>query len=245
MGVVPLEHIEFDTNMKNISFTTEEKAAMFDQIAKHYYDTNFGQMSKADMELLMFHYYLEKLISTNKSSDGTIEYSKCSDYIISKELGITQQRVRNLKIKKQLVYPTAFDWKNTLKELLKNARYDSTTKVIKMNIPDPNLFIEIQNFFEEKGQYIEKQLNNKILQIRAEYFFQLAFEVQDDKTQEEVIKITKNKLKEANQEYDFDDRKLGDILLQNAIDITTILANINSISSANPILKILFDLITK
>lgn len=86
--------------MEHINFTTEEKAEMFDEIAAHFYNANFGQMSKSNMELLMFSFYMNKLIQNNKFEDGTIDYQKCSDYRISKELGITQQRVQNLKIKK-------------------------------------------------------------------------------------------------------------------------------------------------
>lgn len=42
-----------------------------------------------------------------------------------------------------------------------------------ISIPDPNLFYEIQNFLEEQGAYIDKQLNSKLLVIREEYFADL------------------------------------------------------------------------
>ena len=82
-----------------VTFEPDEKIQLFDEIADCFYKANFGQISKADMELMMFRFYIEKMISSNMTEDGTIDYKKCSDYKISKDLGITQQRVRNLKFK--------------------------------------------------------------------------------------------------------------------------------------------------
>ncbi len=85
-------------------------------------------MSKADIELMMFHFYIEKMVTDFKDENGILDYKKCSDYKISKDLGITQQRVRNLKVKNQLVYPIEYDWKAALSQLIKNVRYDKDTK---------------------------------------------------------------------------------------------------------------------
>ncbi|MCC8126351.1 MAG: hypothetical protein LIO92_02995 [Clostridiales bacterium] len=113
-------------------FTEEDKIKFFDEIAEHFYERNFGTFAKADMELLMFRFYPEKLTDANMREDGTIDYSKCSDYNISKELGITQQRVRNLKVKKQLVYPTDVEWEKSLANLTKNARYLTGQSVVEV-----------------------------------------------------------------------------------------------------------------
>ena len=139
--------------MKNFDFTPDEKITLIDEVASHFYESNFGQMSKSDIELLMFRFYIEKLIRMNQNADGTIDYRKCSDYRISQELGITQQRVRNLKIKNQLKNPIEYDWKVALAKLTNNARYDKGTGKITMNIPDPNLYLEIQNFIEEQTDH--------------------------------------------------------------------------------------------
>ena len=99
--------------MKYVTFKDEDKIKFFDEIASRFYEANFGQFSKADFELLMFKFYIQKMISDNKNGDNTIDYSLCSDYKISKDLGITQQRVRNLKVKNQLVNPIEFEWERT------------------------------------------------------------------------------------------------------------------------------------
>ena len=44
------------------SLPVKEKADLFDKIAEMYYDSNFGQSSKSQIELLMFSVYLDKMI---------------------------------------------------------------------------------------------------------------------------------------------------------------------------------------
>ena len=110
--------------MKYIEFTNKEKVEMFDEIAKKFYNHNFGTFSKSEMELMMFNFYIKKIVSTNVESDNTLNYNYSSDYYISKDLGITQQKVNNLKIKNQLVNPIEFDWKKSFLKLVGNARFD-------------------------------------------------------------------------------------------------------------------------
>ena len=229
--------------MKYVQFSDEEKIALFDVIADHFYKANFGQMSKSDIELMMFRFYMEKMIATYQNEDGTIDYRKCSDYKISKELGITQQRVRNLKIKKELIYPTQYDWKSALASLTENAKYDKITNKIVLNIPDPNLYIEIQNFIEEQGAYVEKQLNSKVLQIRAEYYIDLIISLEEDASRKEIIKKIKDSCK---KDVLFDERNIGKTLIRAAVDVTTLAANLCSIiSQENHIGIALMNLLTK
>ena len=233
--------------MKFVNFTEEDKIKMFDEIASHFYNANFGQMSKTDIELLMFHFYIEKMVSENSSEDGVIDYNKCSDYKISHDLGITQQRVRNLKIKNQLVYPIEYDWKLALAKLTENARYDKVSKKIIMNIPDPNLYLEIQNFIEEKGAYVEKQLNSKILQIRVEYYIELALALENVDNQKKFIKKLKQFFKDKGKnDNEFDENNIGKSLIEMAVNITEIAANIsNVIPNQSVVWTSLFKLITK
>lgn len=187
------------------------------------------------------------MVSENSSEDGVIDYNKCSDYKISHDLGITQQRVRNLKIKNQLVYPIEYDWKLALAKLTENARYDKVSKKIIMNIPDPNLYLEIQNFIEEKGAYVEKQLNSKILQIRVEYYIELALALENVDNQKKFIKKLKQFFKDKGKnDNEFDENNIGKSLIEMAINITEIVANIsNVIPNQSVVLTSLFKLINK
>lgn len=218
--------------MKYVTFTPAEKAEMFDKIADHFYNANFGQMSKADIELMMFHFYIEKLISANQNTDGTIDYNICSDYKISKELGITQQRVKNLKIKSHLIYPIEFKWEVALARLTENARYDKISKKVILNIPDPNLYIEIQNYIEETGAHIEKQLNGNILQLRVEYYIELILHLEPEESRKKIIKQLKAQFKGIEKDDQlFDEKKIGESLIKAGMDITSILINTVSLLS--------------
>ena len=218
--------------MKYISFNDEEKIALFDEIISNFFDSNFGQLSKSDIELMMFNIYIKKLISDNRNSDGTIDYKKCSDYKISQDLGITQQKVRNLKVKNQLINPIDYNWKAALARLTENARYDKNSGKILINIPDPNLFIEIQNFIEEQGAYVEKQLNSKILQLRVEYYIDLVVALESDSSRKKIIKEMKKQFKdEGKDDTLFDERNIGKSLMDATVNITTVAANIRGMLS--------------
>ena len=221
-----------------MEWSTEEKEKIFDILSEKYYKKNFGTFSKADCDLLMFSFYIEKMVRDNSDDNNVVNYNICSDYTIAKELGITPQKVRNLKIKKQLVYPITFDWKKSLASLLKNARYDDDTKKITLMIPDPNLLYEIEAFLEEHGGYICTQLNKKLLQVRVEYFFELAVLCEEKKNQDKIIKAIKKELKEKNKsEKAFDDKNIGKSLLDVGVSVTSILDNVSSLFSPGNIIK--------
>lgn len=231
--------------MKYVDFSEEYKAHCFDELAAHFYNANFGQMSKADIELMMFNFYLRQMISDHRDDHGSIDYNECSDYKISRDLGITQQRVRNLKIKKQLVYPEKYTWEIAFAKLIKNARYDLKTQKITLNIPDPNLFIEIQNFIESRGAYVEKQLNSKILQIRAEYFVELAVSLETEASRKKIIQDIKQQLQKYGKENAvFDSKNIGKTLVSSGLNIVSVVANLSGILSPdNYIGEALFSLL--
>lgn len=212
-----------------VQFSDEEKIKYFDEIVELFYQKNFGQTSKTDFELLMFSFYLDTLIKSNQREDGTINYVACSDYRISQDLGITAQKVRNLKVKKQLIYPIEYSWQKALAGLTKFARYDRSTGLIALNIPDPNLYLAIENHIEEQGGYVEIQLNRKLLKTRVEYYVELLASG-EGKEAEEVIKRIKKEIKSDEKKYSIDNVSLGKMLEDSGIAITTILSNVVSMA---------------
>ena len=221
-----------------IEFEPEEKLKMFDEIAKHFYDKNFGRMTKSDFEVLMFHFYMDKMIKQSVDENDVLKYNQCSDYRIGRELGITQQRVANLKVKSQLLYPIDFDWKKSFKSLIAHIRFDRKSQKVIIPIPDPNLYYEIQNYLENEGGYIEKTLNRKLMKLRVEYYIELLMKVYgDNKTKRQLISELKKQLKEENKlESRFDDRQIGKTLLEMGVNITSIVANLSSVFSAETVL---------
>ena len=74
-------------------FKPEHASDAFNEIAERYFNHNFGQMSKADFEILLFRLYQENLQRNQLPAD---------DFSIAAALGITESKVRNMKIKTAL-----------------------------------------------------------------------------------------------------------------------------------------------
>lgn len=98
------------------TFTDKEKIALFNKIEALYFNKNFGETSKADLEILLFSTYIDHCIDNGEPYD---------DYTLSKVLGITQARIRSLKEKKELKYPRdEFEWEDAFAKTIENAKYD-------------------------------------------------------------------------------------------------------------------------
>ena len=195
----------------------EDKAKAFDLIAERYYKGNFGQMQKSDFETLLFSIYIEQILKTSEDDMNTY-----SDYNLSKELGITQPKVSNLKVKKQLQYPyERFNWRESFMRICENAIYENGKIVL--SIPDKNLFIEVQNWVEENKGYIDIQLNSKVLKIAPEYYIDLLFEVIKAVDPENVKKL-KNEIieklrKKTKANIKVDKGLIGDVFNKGYGDI--------------------------
>ena len=173
-----------------IDFPDEFKIRVFDKIANEFFDRNFGSMSKSDIETLLFSEYIEYLIRNEKDFD---------DYSISKQLGITQSRVRSLKERKELKYPIGEDyWENGFARSIEIAQYDEERKRIIIPISDVNVMIETRHHIEELGLYDEYQLNRKLLIINMGCFLELCNSLSDEnafskEAKKRIKAIEKNK----------------------------------------------------
>lgn len=157
--------------MDNNSFTKEEKVAVFDKIYESYFNKNFGSMSKADFETMIFSEYIDHLIKNGDAYD---------DYTVSKELGITQARVRSLKERKSIKYPnTSVDWKEALTNGVKSAKYDADTHCVKILIQETDVMAEVRHRLETKGLFDEYSLNKKLLVIKTDIFLELISDSDD------------------------------------------------------------------
>ena len=195
--------MEFNTHYQDL-FDGFDKAKAFDEIANMFYNRNFSTTTKAEIELLMFSYYMDMTIKKYTDSEDRLDYSKCSIFAMAKQLGITPERVRTLKIKKQSRYPVEFDWMESLKALQDNIRYDG--KKIIIPIIDPNLLNEIRDYVETKGGYVEIETSRSYLRIRIEYYLTLMYCTFSNDEQEEFRKKLKEKLKASNkidESYDY------------------------------------------
>lgn len=177
-----------------MGFSPEEKIEIFDKIEQHYFVRNFGSMTKADFEIFLFSEYIEHRIRNQLPFD---------DYTLSKELGITQSRVRTLKERKELKYPYKdFIWQNAFAEAVKNAKVDPQDHYVKMIIQDVNVMNEVRNFIEVNGWYDECSLNKKLLRIPLDCFVEICYnsEAFDHVFSEETYQIIKGIVKTEDPE---------------------------------------------
>ena len=181
-------------------YSDTEKAKLFTEITEHFFDRNFGSMSKSDYEVLLFRMLLDYLRKK--------EPERCSDYQMSKILGISQSRIRNLKIKAELIYPRKdFDkaWKLLFTEDVRNAKYDETSGLVKMNIPDITVLTELRNYMENNGWYNEYQLNPKLFQCPLDIFIYLCQKIDDenliidDKAKKRIKELEEQKINEKEK----------------------------------------------
>ena len=203
---------EAEKRYKELFPTDAEKAKAFDKIAEKYYFSNFGSTSKADLDLLLFSIYIEQIL--DNSAENFFSYS---DYRLSKLLGITQSRISNLKVKKELIYPYEdFNWKKSLAAISKNAVYEDNK--IKLFIPDKNLFLEIKNAVEESGGFIEVQLTSNLLQVRLPYFIDLLLSLEDkensDNIREKMISKVKTITRGKDKDYEIMEKKSFGMILK-------------------------------
>lgn len=192
----------------------ETKAAAFDRLAQHFYDVNFGTMSKADIEVLMFSEYIDRILDGNNAV-----FNDYSDYTLSKDLGITQSRVANLKVKKQLKYPHKYKEKleKSLEEISKNIGY--ANRKIKLPIPDINLYYEISNSIAQYSGYVEITLTRKLLQVSPEYFIDLLLAITPQLSQEDIKRCLQKSFNQNNITESLNDEPFGKQLQQYNKDV--------------------------
>lgn len=179
-----------------MEFTEKEKISLFDKIEELYFRRNFGSVSKADFETLLFSEFIECCINHNEPFD---------DYSLSKALGITQTRIRSLKERKGLKYPLNEDdpnwWKKPFAEAVKNAKYDEKDHCVKFIIQDVNVMNEARHYIEESGWYDECSLNRKLLRIPLDCFTDICIDENEiNELFSEKERKTINKIAQENSE---------------------------------------------
>lgn len=129
----------------------------------------FGSFSKTDYEVLMFTIFLDSLPLPLRNYD------------ISIALGITESKVRNLRVKSQLMYPRKLEWAEELVKSIEHGYYDRTTGQITVTFEDPSIQNLMKNKIEESFGTVGQTLNIKQLVLPIESFLLLAaFAEQDE-----------------------------------------------------------------
>lgn len=171
----------------------------------------FGTFSKSDYETLLFTIFLDSLDSPAR------------DYDISIALGITESKVRNLRIRSQLLYPKELKWQDELAIAIQHGAYDSYSKQITVTIEDPSVQNLIKNIIEKNFGTVGQSLNVKHLVLPVDSFLLIsAYAEQDpEKTLKELNNIVQEQSKSINV---IEKRTLKTRFLQNIPDIPQFIA---------------------
>ncbi len=190
-----------------MNFTDQERIAAFDRIANEFFTHNFGTMSKTDFETLLFNIYFNHLLNVG---------SKTDDYTISKSLGITQSKVRSLKMKNDLRYPneTGVEWKNTFVEALKYADFDPNTRMVSVLIPEIVVQTELRNYIEEYHWFDEYPSNYKLFRCKLDIFLKICEKLSETE-QIDLSSGQESKLREIKKIAGKDDPAIKKILSGN------------------------------
>ena len=147
-------------------FENWEKIEAFEDISVQYYYQNFGSLTKTDFETLLFKIYLRHLKANKLSMD---------DYSISRDLGITQSKVRNMKLRIDLRDSERDSdlWMEEFATCVSTAIYDEKKRLVKVMVPEVTVMMELRHFMEKNRWYDEYQLNPKLFQCPLEFFVPL------------------------------------------------------------------------
>lgn len=225
-------NLEFNPQYKEI-FGTFDKAAAFDELASLFYNRNFSSTSKSEIELLMFHFYMRATVEKYQSEDGRLDYSKCSNLEMGRQLGIPQERVRTLKVKAHSRFPISFDWKKSLESIKDNIVYEDNKIVIP--IIDPNLLNEIRNYVEINGGFVIIENSQSYIKLRVNHYLMLMYYTLGDVDKKAFLKALKKETRDKNQYEDvLETQSRKEILamiedcISTASDITSIISNLTS-----------------
>ena len=127
------------------------------------FTNRFGSFNKSDYEVLMFTAYLDSL-----------DENEINDYEISIALGITESKVRNLRIKSQLQYPRVIKWEKKLASAIEKGTYDPVQKQVTITIEFPSVRNRIRYEVESRYGTVNLSLNSKQLVLPVESFLILA-----------------------------------------------------------------------
>ncbi len=186
MSTTEIETKELDSLKKD--------AENYRELKKLFFEKNFGSTPKSSIELLMFHQFILEEESSNMdhAMSGLTKYESTSDFKIACKLGITPSRVRNLKLKEQLVYPRKnVDWKQYVLKMMEHVRLNENDETVELTIHHPWMFAQIKDYIESQNGQVYIQMNESLLSLPLDSYVILvnAAYGRDDMEKEEIDRL--------------------------------------------------------
>lgn len=186
----------FQENVRRLKSSEPNELDFYRDFYNMFYDKNFGSLSRTDIDTFLFAVYYRIQAGLNPAL--------LDDYTLSHELGITETKVRNLKVRMELKYPSKVNsWKHEFINLIKNAKYDEIDCHVKIMIPDVNVLNEVKHYLEQLGLFDDVTLNQKLLNLPVYCFLDVVFDLTkydgDIPMSDDVKEIIQTKIKNEKQ----------------------------------------------
>ena len=176
------------------------------EIIQSYLGRGFGSMNKNDFEVWIFNEW-------RKLQDKNL-----SDYAISKELKISETKVKRLRYEADLKYSSDNDEKKLQEQffkLLENAKYKKENSKLQFVIKDKLLRGYISDCLEKDGRFMDSSFNANMVSIYVDDF---SFLLEQFKEVIDTDKIIKEAEKKAESYHDFP-VKFSDIIKEKLKDL--------------------------
>ena len=185
----------------------------------------FGSFSKSDYEVLMFTIFLDSIAEPLR------------DYDISIALGITESKVRNLRVKSQLMYPRNLEWTEELTKSIEHGYYDKTAGQITVTFEDPSIQNLMKNKIEESFGTVGQTLNVKQLVLPVESFLLLAAFAEQDENKV-LTKLNEELARESANVAIIEKKKFKERFMSGIPDAVSFVSSLLSIySTGRPIVE--------
>ncbi|MCQ2519189.1 MAG: hypothetical protein MJ107_01525 [Lachnospiraceae bacterium] len=195
------------------------------------FSRKFGTFAKSDYEILMFTIFMDS------------QSENIRDYDISVALGIPESKVRNLRIKSQLLYPREINWVNELNNAISHGYYDPSIGTITITIENPSVQSLLKNKVEENYGVVGLTLNNKQLVLPVESFLLLA--ALSEENSDYVLKeLNKLLIRETKSKAQIEKKSFKNRYLKNVPDVVSFVSNAMQIYSiGKPIVQAIISII--
>jgi len=216
---------------------------LIEKIKEHYFNCNFGTLSKSDFELLIFKTFID--IKSHNSKEDSLDY-----YELSKELGITETRFNNLIHKLSLRHLSSDnedkDWKRTFTNLLGNLKFDHENIRFKLLLTDPVVKAEFRHYIERKNWFDDGSFNNKIIVMQPECLLAVLSDLNDLSIDNILDEPARDAIRDKLSKKDNNGKLINDEFINSLRNCTvSFLLNKIGLSDFSPVFNILLDNLEK
>lgn len=167
-------------NKKKLEHSNEMS---LDRAIEEYISRGFGSMNKSDFELYIFNRWYQ-------------QHNSYSDYEISRELRITESKVKKLKYEAALKYTTEGDEERLnkkIEELLHHVQYRKQSEKLSFLVRDKYLRDYIAFVLEKDGRYTDSSFNSNIVSLYIDDFVHLLDTTTSKETKNKILQLAKER----------------------------------------------------